>query len=39
MEKFVRFPVTDVPGFVGFALLVVASIAIVKRVPVIKSWV
>lgn len=39
LSKVVRFPVSDVPGFIGFMLLTVASIALAKRVPFIKTLV
>lgn len=37
MGKFLRFPATDLPGIAGFVLMVVVSIAIAKRLPIIKK--
>lgn len=39
MNNFVRLPATDLPGVVGFVLMTVISIAIAKRVPVVKNLV
>jgi hypothetical protein len=39
MNGWLKFPVSDVPGFVGFFLLTVASVAIAKRVPGLKRLV
>jgi len=37
LSKFIRFPASDIPGIIGFVLMVVVSIAVAKRLPIIKK--
>lgn len=39
MGKFIRFPATDLAGIVGFAVTVIAVIAVAKRIPMVKTLV
>lgn len=39
MDKYVRFPASDLAGVVGFIIMTVAAIAIAKRLPVLKTLV
>jgi hypothetical protein len=35
----IKFPVSDVGGAIGFAILTIAVVAAAKRLPVVKSLV